>query len=46
MPFIGIHGVISQKTELFVKRMFGSKREDVTGSGRTLHIDKLHTLYS
>jgi hypothetical protein len=46
MSFVEIHGVISQKTELFVRRMFRSRRVDVTGSGRTLHIDKLHILYS
>lgn len=46
MSFIGIHGVLSQKTEVFVKRMFPLKREDVTGSGRTPHNDKLHILYS
>jgi hypothetical protein len=29
-----------------LRRIFGSKREEVTGSWRNVHNDKLHNLYS
>jgi hypothetical protein len=29
-----------------LRRIFGSKRDEVTGKWRKLHIEKLHNLYS
>jgi ABC-type transporter Mla maintaining outer membrane lipid asymmetry ATPase subunit MlaF len=51
----GLHGVIFQKAVLFMdlrvfenrvlRRIFGPKRDEVTGGWRKLHNEKLHNLY-
>jgi hypothetical protein len=37
---------LSQKTAFFLRRIFGPKRDGVTGGWRKLHNEELHNLYS
>jgi hypothetical protein len=44
MVYLGVYGRVFEN--MFLRRIFGPKRDEVTGEWRKLHNEELHNLYS